>query len=79
MEAGYPRMFGTVSIAVCEDVKAAANVIKESIVDGSLHPFQGPIKDQSGKVVAEEGTTIDDGTLLGMDFYVEGVQGTLPK
>ncbi len=64
---------------VPDDVKAAADVIKESIVDGSLHPFQGPIKDQSGKVIAEEGATIDDGTLLGMDFYVEGVQGTLPK
>ena len=54
-------------------------MIKESIVDGSLHPFQGPIMDQNGKVVAEEGATIDDGVLLGMDFYVEGVQGTLPK
>lgn len=64
---------------VPEDVKAAADVIKEGIVDGSFHPFQGPIKDQNGMVVAEEGTIIDDGVLLGMDFYVEGVQGSLPK
>ncbi len=64
---------------VPEDVKAAADVIKEGIVDGSFHSFQGPIKNQSGEIVAEEGTIIDDGVLLGMDFYVEGVQGALPK
>lgn len=65
--------------AVPDDVKAAAEVIKEGIVDGSLHPFQGPINNQDGEQVVGEGEIIDDGVLLGMDYYVEGVQGSLPK
>lgn len=65
--------------AVPDDVKAAADVIKEGIVDGSLHPFQGPIKNQAGEMVAEAGGVISDEELLGMAYYVEGVQGSLPK
>jgi len=64
---------------VPDDVKAAADVIKNGIVDGSIHPFQGPIKNQAGEEVVAEGEMLDDGVLLGMDYYVEGVQGTLPK
>jgi simple sugar transport system substrate-binding protein len=64
---------------VPDDVKAAADVVKSGIVDGSLHPFQGPIKNQAGDMVAEEGSAISDEELLGMAYYVEGVQGALPK
>lgn len=64
---------------VPDDVKAAADVVKGGIVDGSLHPFQGPIKNQAGDMVAEEGSAISDEELLGMAYYVEGVQGALPK
>ncbi len=64
---------------VPDDVKAAADLIREGIVEGTLHPFAGPIKNQAGEVVVAEGEVLDDGVLLGMDYYVEGVQGTLPK
>ncbi len=65
--------------AVPDDVKAAADVIKEGIVDGSIHAFQGPIKNQAGEEVVAEGEVLSDEVLLGMDYYVEGVQGSLPK
>ncbi len=65
--------------AVSEDVQAAAETVKESIVAGTLHPFAGPIVNQAGEVVVEEGETLDDKALLGMNYYVEGVQGSLPK
>ncbi len=65
--------------AVPEDVKAAAELVREGIVAGTLHPFQGPIYDQSGKEIVAEGETLDDGTLLGMNYYVQGVNGSLPK
>ena len=71
--------FADYNASVPEDVQAAAEVIKEGIVDGSLHPFQGPIVDQSGTEIVAEGETLDDGVLLGMNYYVEGVQGELPK
>ena len=64
---------------VPDDVKASADAVKNAIVDGTLHPFAGPIKNQAGEVVVKEGETISDGDLLGMDWYVEGVQGSLPK
>ena len=65
--------------AVPADVRAAADKIRDGIIDGSLHPFAGPVKNQAGEVVTKEGETISDGDLLGMDWYVEGVQGELPK
>lgn len=65
--------------AVPSDVQAAAELIKEGIVDGTLHPFQGPIMNQAGEQVVAENETIDDEALLGMNYYVEGVQGELPK
>ncbi len=65
--------------AVPEDVRAAADSVKQAIIDGSLHPFQGPIANQAGEVVVAEGETVSDKDLLGMNWYVEGVQGELPK
>ena len=65
--------------AVPQDVRDAAEAVRKGIIDGSLHSFQGPIKNQAGEVVAAEGEIIDDGTLLGMNYYVEGVQGEIPN
>jgi hypothetical protein len=38
----------------------------------NLHPFAGPIKDQSGKVRVPAGKAMSDGEMLGMKWYVEG-------
>lgn len=65
--------------AVPQDVRDAADAVKNGIVDGSLHAFAGPIKNQAGEVVVAEGETVSDEDLLKMDWYVEGVQGKLPK
>ena len=52
---------------------------QEAIKNGRFHPFQGPVKDQNGRVRIAAGTTISDADLQKMDWYVEGVQGKLPK
>ena len=62
-----------------EEVAALARKTEEAIRSGALHPFTGPISDQSGAVVVPEGQVADDGLLLGMDFYVEGIDGSLPN
>ncbi len=49
------------------------------IIAGTFHPFSGPIKDQTGKIVVPAGQVPSDGDLLGMNYFVEGVQGTIPK
>ncbi len=55
------------------EVVEAAESVRKGIVDGSLHPFAGPINDQNGKEMVAAGETIPDNDLLGMDWYVEGV------
>ena len=65
--------------AVPADVREMADQIEAGIVNGSLHAFQGPIKNQAGEVVVKEGETIPDSELVKMNWYVEGVEGTIPK
>jgi basic membrane protein A len=61
------------------DVAKLAMETEEAIRSGKLHPFAGPIKDQSGKEVVPAGKIAEAGMLLGMNFYVEGIEGSLPK
>jgi basic membrane protein A len=61
------------------DVAALAQKAVDGISSGALHPFQGPIKDQDGKLRVRAGERLGDGDLLGMNWYVEGVDGKLPK
>ena len=65
--------------AIPADVVKLAQDTHDGIIDGSIHPFTGPIKKQDGTVAVEAGKHLDDGALLGMNWYVEGVQGELPK
>jgi len=74
---------GMVSLApinpvVPRDVVALVEEKQGAIRNGSFHPFQGPVKDQDGKIRIAAGTTISDADLLKMDWYVQGVQGNLP-
>ncbi len=70
---------GEITDVVPDDVKAEALAIKDSIASGEYHPFTGPINKQDGSQWLAEGETADDGTLLGMDFYVEGLTGKIPQ
>jgi simple sugar transport system substrate-binding protein len=65
--------------AIPADVVELAETTRKGIEDGSINPFAGPFKKQDGSVGAAEGSSLDDGTLLGMNWYVEGVEGELPK
>lgn len=61
------------------DVQALVNDATAKIVAGELNVFAGPIVDQDGKEVVAAGVVPADGDLLGMNYFVQGVQGTLPK
>ena len=65
--------------ALPADVLAMAKQAEADIMSGKVHPFQGPIRDQAGKEKVPAGKSLDDGALLSMNWYVEGVQGKLPK
>jgi simple sugar transport system substrate-binding protein len=70
---------GEISDAVPADVKAEALAMKEALADGSYHAFTGPLNKADGSVFLAEGETADDGTLAGMNFYVEGVGAEIPN
>lgn len=70
---------GPMNKAVPDDVVALVNTSKQEIIDGSLHPFAGPVKNQKGEVKVPEGKTMSDVDLLGFNWFVEGVDGKLPK
>jgi len=69
---------GEMSAKVPADVQAAANALKASIASGEYHPFTGPLKKQDGSDWLADGETADDGTLAGMNFYVQGIEGDIP-
>ncbi len=62
-----------------EDVKKMAQETEEAIRSGKLHPFTGPIYDQDGKLRAKKGEVLSDKVLLGMNWYVKGIDDKLPK
>jgi basic membrane protein A and related proteins len=62
-----------------EDVAKAAAITVEAIAKGEFNPFTGPITKQDGTVVGEAGKPLADGEILGMNWYVKGVDDTLPQ
>ena len=70
---------GPIHAKVPADVKAHAEKLVASIKDGSFHPFTGPIANQAGKVIVPAGTVMNDKDLSGMNWYVKGVEGSIPK
>lgn len=71
--------FAEFSDRIPADVAAKANAAKDAIAAGTLHPFTGPINKQDGSAWLAAGETADDGTLAGMNFYVEGIEGSIPQ
>ncbi len=62
-----------------DEVVAMAEATEASIVSGEFHPFTGPIYNQAGEMVAAEGEVLDDGALLGMNWYVQGIDDAIPQ
>ena len=60
-----------------EGAQEAVDKIKEQMKAGTFDVFAGPIKDQSGKVVVPEGSTIPLKEQLSMKWFVEGVEGKI--
>ncbi|MDG2230908.1 MAG: BMP family ABC transporter substrate-binding protein [Paracoccaceae bacterium] len=69
---------GEISSAVPTEVKIEALALKFRIASGEYEPFTGPLNKQDGTPWLAEGETADDGTLAGMMFYVEGIEGDVP-
>jgi basic membrane protein A len=69
----------SLSDKVPEEVKTKVNTVKAGLKDGSFVIWKGPITDNTGKEVVKAGEKADDKFMLGIDFYVKGVQGKVPS
>jgi len=70
-------------VAISDKVPAATKTkieeLKKGLKDGSFTIWKGPIKDQAGKEVLKADEKGEDKMLLGINFYVKGVEGKLPS
>jgi simple sugar transport system substrate-binding protein len=68
-----------VNASVPEEAKKAMEEKKAQLAEGKAIVFTGPIVDQSGKEMVPAGKEAEIGMLKGMNFYVKGVEGSIPK
>ncbi len=66
------------SPSVPQDVIALLKAREADIASGRLHPFSGRLVDSHG-VVRQRSGVMDDATLASMNWFVDGVLGSLPK
>jgi len=60
--------------SMTEAARTAADKVKAGIIDGSVQPFSGPIKDQKGEMKLAAGKTMTDEEMQKLNWYVDGVQ-----
>jgi basic membrane protein A and related proteins len=69
----------SVSAAVPDAAKKAVAAKKAEIAAGKFAVFTGPIMGQDGKPVVAAGKSLSDQEIDSIKWYVEGVEGQLPK
>ena len=69
-----------VSIAddVPADIRAKVDAAKAGLKNGSFAIWKGPLHDNQGKELLAQDVVADDKFLLGITFYVQGVDGQVP-
>jgi basic membrane lipoprotein Med (substrate-binding protein (PBP1-ABC) superfamily) len=60
---------------VPEDVQSKVDSVRSQLMNGTLNPFVGPIKDTTGTVRVQEGQKMTDLELYNWNWAVEGVIG----
>jgi len=78
MPEGEIKM-GKINTKVPADIQAHAEKLIADITSGKMHPFTGPIANQAGKVIVPAGVVMSDKDLSSMNWYVKGVEGTVPQ
>ncbi|MCD6186532.1 MAG: BMP family ABC transporter substrate-binding protein, partial [Desulfuromusa sp.] len=78
METGIVKL-APISNKVPQKTQTLVAERKQALMEHKLRVFTGPIKDQHGKIILAAGKTFTDKELLSMNYFIEGVQGAIPK
>jgi basic membrane protein A and related proteins len=65
--------------SVPADVARVFEEKKRDIIDGTLKPFAGPLRDSTGVVRVAAGSALSDAQLMAINWYVDGVDAPVPK
>ena len=68
----------SISDKVSAELKEKVEKVKAGLKDGSYVIWKGPIIGSDGKEVLAKDAVADDKFLGGINFYVKGVEGTVP-
>jgi basic membrane protein A len=68
-----------ISSLVPADIKTLVDQKKKAILSGELDVYAGPIKDQTGAIKIPAGSKASDADILSMNYFVQGVEGTIPQ
>ncbi len=79
---GYPR--GMIKLAplnkvIPEALQNRIRTMESQLKERSLHPFAGPVVDQSGAIIVPAGKNMTDEELNKMNYYLKGVVSTIPN
>ncbi|MGR4000966.1 MAG: BMP family ABC transporter substrate-binding protein [Alphaproteobacteria bacterium] len=77
LESGMVEMAAYTNIPA--EVAAAARAAEAAVLSGEEKIFVGPLVSRDGVARARAGEVLDDGALLGMDWFLDGVEGELPN
>lgn len=62
-----------------DETRAVAEETMAGIIAGEIHPFAGPIFNQDGEEVVAEGEQAPLDMILGMNFYIQGIDDAYPN
>lgn len=65
--------------ALPAELSAMAEAAAADIAAGKLLPFTGPLSDSTGKQRVAAGASLPEAEIAGMNWFVEGVQGAMPR
>lgn len=63
---------------VPQEIKDKVEKARAGLKDGSFAVWTGPVKDNAGKEVLPAGQAADEAFLKGINFYVNGIDGSVP-
>ena len=60
-------------------ILGASGLVGRAIIDGKLIPFAGPLKDNAGATQIGPGAALTHEQLMAINWYVDGVDGSVPQ